>query len=248
VDGRCSLAPRICQATGLLTAPRLHLPRPPPRALCGSLPLLDALSSPSPTHPRAVHPAYRRRPPARCPPGEEAGERVAAVGDVERRADGPRLPPHPQPRSPHRPREHDRGATILAVAARRVPDSRCFGWWRAVQQEREQGEEPAAALHDHAACSLGLSATSQQCFSLRTNQPPATSQQYSSLRTNQHQPSATSQPNRLLILAHSKHFWTGCAGTLNPPSLFFLGYLRSSLQREIKLRSSDCNYTSTPSN
>jgi hypothetical protein len=29
------------------------------------------------------------------------------------------------------------------------------------------------------------------------NQPPATSQQYSSLRTNQHQPSATSQPNRL---------------------------------------------------
>jgi hypothetical protein len=27
-------------------------------------------------------------------------------------------------------------------------------------------------------CSLGLSATSQQYFSLRTNQPPATSQQY----------------------------------------------------------------------
>jgi hypothetical protein len=47
------------------------------------------------------------------------------------------------------------------------------------------------------ACSLGLSATSQQCFSLRRNQPPATSQQYFSLRTNQHQPSATSQPNRL---------------------------------------------------
>jgi hypothetical protein len=42
------------------------------------------------------------------------------------------------------------------------------------------------------ACSLGLSATSQQYFSLRTNQPPATSQQYFSLRTNQHQPSATS--------------------------------------------------------
>jgi hypothetical protein len=44
---------------------------------------------------------------------------------------------------------------------------------------------------------LGLSATSQQYFSLTTNQPPATSQQYSSLRTNQHQSSATSQPNRL---------------------------------------------------
>jgi hypothetical protein len=51
-----------------------------------------------------------------------------------------------------------------------------------------------------APCSLGLSATSQQYFSLTTNQPPATSQQYSSLRTNQHQPSATSLPNRLLIL------------------------------------------------
>jgi hypothetical protein len=46
-------------------------------------------------------------------------------------------------------------------------------------------------------CSLGLLATSQQYFSLTTNQPPATSQQCSSLRTNQHQPSATSQPNRL---------------------------------------------------
>jgi hypothetical protein len=46
--------------------------------------------------------------------------------------------------------------------------------------------------------SLGLSATSQQYFSLTTNQPPATSQQYFSLRTNQHQPSATSQTNRLL--------------------------------------------------
>jgi hypothetical protein len=48
-------------------------------------------------------------------------------------------------------------------------------------------------------CSLGLSATSQQYFSLRTNQPPATSQQYSSLSTNQHQPSATSQPNRAFM-------------------------------------------------
>jgi hypothetical protein len=46
-------------------------------------------------------------------------------------------------------------------------------------------------------CSLGLSAISQQYFSLRTNQPTATSQQYYSLGTNQHQPPATSQPNRL---------------------------------------------------
>jgi hypothetical protein len=35
-----------------------------------------------------------------------------------------------------------------------------------------------------APCSLGLSATSQQYFSLKTNQPPAISQQYFSLRTN----------------------------------------------------------------
>jgi uncharacterized lipoprotein YmbA len=54
-------------------------------------------------------------------------------------------------------------------------------------------------VHELAPCSLGLSATSQQYFSLTTNQPPATSQQYFSLRTNQHQPSATSQPNRLLV-------------------------------------------------
>jgi hypothetical protein len=52
-------------------------------------------------------------------------------------------------------------------------------------------------------CSLGLSAISQQYFSLRTNQPPTTSQQYSSLRTNQHQPPATSQPNRLWLGAAS---------------------------------------------
>jgi hypothetical protein len=54
-----------------------------------------------------------------------------------------------------------------------------------------------------APCSLRLSATSQQYFSLTTNQPPATSQQYSSLRTNQHQPSATSQTNRLVCIRFS---------------------------------------------
>jgi hypothetical protein len=41
-----------------------------------------------------------------------------------------------------------------------------------------------------APCSFGLSATNQQYFSLRTNQPPGISQQYFSLRTNQHQPPA----------------------------------------------------------
>jgi hypothetical protein len=56
-------------------------------------------------------------------------------------------------------------------------------------------------LSNFTACSFGLSATSQQYFSLRTNQSPATSQQYFSLRTNQHQPSATSQPNSRVVAA-----------------------------------------------
>jgi hypothetical protein len=51
----------------------------------------------------------------------------------------------------------------------------------------------------HRACSFDLSATSQEYFSLRTNQPPATSQQYFSLRTNQHQPSATIQAHSFPI-------------------------------------------------
>jgi hypothetical protein len=37
-------------------------------------------------------------------------------------------------------------------------------------------------------CSFGLSATSQQYFSLKTSQPPAISRQYFSFWTNQHQP------------------------------------------------------------
>jgi hypothetical protein len=53
-------------------------------------------------------------------------------------------------------------------------------------------------MFEKLACSFGLSATSQQYFSLRKNQPPAISQQYFSLRTNQHQSTATSQTNRLL--------------------------------------------------
>jgi hypothetical protein len=52
-------------------------------------------------------------------------------------------------------------------------------------------------VYSWTACSFGLSAISQQYFSLRTNQPPAISQQYFSLTANQHQPSATSQTNRL---------------------------------------------------
>jgi hypothetical protein len=61
---------------------------------------------------------------------------------------------------------------------------------RTCNRPRIQTEPPSP-------CSLGLSATSQQYFSLRTNQPSATSQQYFFLITNQHQPSATSRTNRL---------------------------------------------------
>jgi hypothetical protein len=57
------------------------------------------------------------------------------------------------------------------------------------------------------ACSFGLSATSQQYFYLRTNQPPAISQQYFSLGTNQHQPPATSQTNM---------FSFSCPDAMNP--------------------------------
>jgi hypothetical protein len=38
-------------------------------------------------------------------------------------------------------------------------------------------------------------------FSLRTNQPPVISQQYFPLTTNQHQPSATSQTNKLIMIS-----------------------------------------------
>jgi hypothetical protein len=58
------------------------------------------------------------------------------------------------------------------------------------------GFAPVLLLLRLSPCSLGLSATNHQYFSLTTNQPSATSQQYFSLRTNQHQPSATSQMNR----------------------------------------------------
>jgi hypothetical protein len=77
--------------------------------------------------------------------------------------------------------------------------------------------------NSNAACSFGLSATSQQYFSLRINQPSATSQQYFSLRTNQHQPSATSQPNRLhssLFTSSSLKAASTVAMTL---SSFFVG-------------------------
>jgi hypothetical protein len=43
-------------------------------------------------------------------------------------------------------------------------------------------------ISTHAPCSLGLSATSQQYFSLRTNQPPATSQNQPAVLFSQNKP------------------------------------------------------------
>jgi hypothetical protein len=68
-------------------------------------------------------------------------------------------------------------------------------WW--LMDETAESNHHRRAHPQLAPCSFGLSATSQQYFSLRTNQPLATSQQYFSLRTNQHQPSDTSRTNRL---------------------------------------------------
>jgi hypothetical protein len=49
------------------------------------------------------------------------------------------------------------------------------------------------AVAHHTPCLFGLSVTSQQYFSFRTNQPSATNQQYFSLRTKP--PAINHQPN-----------------------------------------------------
>jgi hypothetical protein len=64
----------------------------------------------------------------------------------------------------------------------------------------------------HAACSLGLSATSQQYFSLRTNQPPATNRNQPAVLFSQNKPAPaishqpTEQADDLLLLLG------GCGG------------------------------------
>jgi hypothetical protein len=58
-----------------------------------------------------------------------------------------------------------------------------------------------ADTYTYTACSLGFMAYQPPVSS--TFLSPATSQQYFSLRTNQHQPSATSQTNRLIVFKFS---------------------------------------------
>jgi hypothetical protein len=86
------------------------------------------------------------------------------------------------------------GARVDRTSGRRLCEAVTFRFVTACYDEVITKKKASTA------CSLGLSDTSQQYFSHRTNQPPATRQQYSSLRTNQHQPSATGQPNRLQIV------------------------------------------------
>jgi hypothetical protein len=100
-------------------------------------------------------------------------------------------------------RHNFRGSAARLVQPARLAEPSRWRWvWTAHAGSRAEVVAPGIT-----ACSLGLSATSQQYFSLRTNQPPATSQQYFSLRINQHQPSATSRTNRLSV---------ACAGTVRP--------------------------------
>jgi hypothetical protein len=80
--------------------------------------------------------------------------------------------------------------------------------WLAVAAETySEGSRQSGNNIEELSEKRSVQATSQQYFSLRTNQASVTSQQYFSLRTNQHQPSATSQPNRLQMsfLVRSRH-------------------------------------------
>jgi hypothetical protein len=54
-------------------------------------------------------------------------------------------------------------------------------------------------LEEFTPCSFGLSATRQQYFSLRTNQPTATSQQYFYLRKKS-APAISHQPNEQAVI------------------------------------------------
>jgi hypothetical protein len=57
------------------------------------------------------------------------------------------------------------------------------------------------------ACSLGLSATSQQYFSLRTNQPPATSRNQPAVLFSQNKPAQaiSHQPTEQVLYCELKH-------------------------------------------
>jgi hypothetical protein len=104
-------------------------------------------------------------------------------------------------------------------------------WWSMPQRPQASPAEPRHCDNGcvqglllqctQSPCSLGLSATSQQYFSLTTNQPPATSQQYFSLRTNQHQPSATrvaDLPAMALLLC--RYVWHLLIWLLKAPQKF----------------------------
>jgi hypothetical protein len=111
------------------------------------------------------------------------------------------------------------------------PQQKCgHHWWIRCEKHAKYHMHPNQCKPTP--CSLGLSATSQQYFSLRTNQPSATSQQYFSLRTNQQQPSATSQTNRLQMGEGNANI-TYELGRLHlaPPGQFKEGAVQSYYQQ-----------------
>jgi hypothetical protein len=63
----------------------------------------------------------------------------------------------------------------------------------------------------YTACSLGLSATSQQYFSLRTNQPPATSRNQPAVLFSQNKPAPaiSHQPTEQADMPYSYHKFVG---------------------------------------
>jgi hypothetical protein len=61
-------------------------------------------------------------------------------------------------------------------------------WCRLVVERLNKGITDLKETGEKSACSLGLSATSQQYFSLRTNQPPATSRNQPAVLFSQNKP------------------------------------------------------------
>jgi hypothetical protein len=109
----------------------------------------------------------------------------------------------------------------------------------------------AFRLRDRQPCSFDLSATSQQYFSLKINQPSPTNQQYFSLRTNQHQPSTTSRTNRLVITSKE----IGHHEVQVDASMIAIAVPREPLRRSVAapgarirsgLRLSQCRQAETP--
>jgi hypothetical protein len=76
-----------------------------------------------------------------------------------------------------------------------------------LSSEHHLSKHTRAALREQAPCSLGLSATSQQYFSLRTNQPSATSQNQPAVLFSQNKPAPaiSHQPEQAVWVLRWEH-------------------------------------------